>query len=59
VRERGGIAIIIAHRPAALSQATHVLFMREGRGEAFGERDEVLRRLTRPANAVVTTAKEA
>ncbi|HEX8058191.1 MAG TPA: ATP-binding cassette domain-containing protein, partial [Novosphingobium sp.] len=59
VRKRGGIAVIIAHRPSALSQTSHVLFMREGKAEAFGERDDVLRRLTRPANAVVATAMEA
>lgn len=59
VRRRGGIAIIIAHRPSALAQASHVLFMRDGKAETFGERDDVLRRLTRPANAVVATAREA
>jgi ATP-binding cassette subfamily C protein len=59
VRQRRGIVVIIAHRPSALVQASHVLVMREGRGEAFGERDDVLRRLTRSANAVVKTAKEA
>jgi ATP-binding cassette subfamily C protein len=58
VRKRKGIALIIAHRPSALAQTTHVLFMREGRVEAFGERDEVLRRLTRPANEMVSTVKK-
>lgn len=56
VRKRGGIPIIIAHRPAALAQVSHVLFMRDGRGEAFGPRDEVLRRITqasRPQNPKV------
>lgn len=49
IRKRGGIAVIIAHRPSALAQVSHVLFMREGRAEAFGPRDEVLRKVTRPA----------
>jgi len=57
VRQRGGIIVIIAHRPSALAQTGHVLFMREGRVEAFGERDDVLRRLT-PVNGAARTAKE-
>ena len=46
IRERGGIAILIAHRPSALAQVSHVCFMRDGRIEAFGPRDEVLEKIT-------------
>jgi len=46
VRERGGIAVLIAHRPSALAQANFVCFMRDGRIEAFGPRDEVLEKIT-------------
>ena len=46
IRQRGGIAILIAHRPSALAQVSHVCFMREGRIEAFGPRDEVLEKIT-------------
>lgn len=45
VRARGGIAIVIAHRPSALARVSHVLFMRDGRQEAFGPRDEVLAKI--------------
>ncbi|WP_419809264.1 type I secretion system permease/ATPase [Sphingomonas sp.] len=45
VRERGGIAVVIAHRPSALARVSHVLFMRDGRQEAFGPRDEVLAKI--------------
>ena len=45
VRARGGIAIVIAHRPSALAQVSHVLFMRDGRMEAFGPRDEVMAKI--------------
>lgn len=45
VRARGGIAVVIAHRPSALAQVSHVLFMREGRMEAFGPRDEVMSKI--------------
>lgn len=46
IRKRGGIAILIAHRPSALAQVSHVCFMRDGRVEAFGPRDEVLEKIT-------------
>lgn len=45
VRERGGIAVVIAHRPSALARVSHVLFMRDGRQDAFGPRDEVLNKI--------------
>ncbi|WP_375427154.1 type I secretion system permease/ATPase [uncultured Sphingomonas sp.] len=46
IRDRGGIAVLIAHRPSALAQVSHVCFMRDGRIEAFGPRDEVLEKIT-------------
>ena len=45
VRARGGIVIIVAHRPAALAQVNYVLFLRNGVAEAFGPRDEVLAKI--------------
>ncbi|AYC99559.1 type I secretion system permease/ATPase [Neorhizobium sp. NCHU2750] len=47
VRNRGGIAIIIAHRPSALSGVNLVLMMNEGQMAAFGPRDEVLAKVLR------------
>jgi ATP-binding cassette subfamily C protein len=49
VRERGGIAVVIAHRPSALGVVDHVLMMEGGRQKAFGLRDEVLGQVLRPA----------
>lgn len=46
IRGRGGVAILIAHRPSALAQVSHVCFMRDGRIEAFGPRDEILAKIT-------------
>ncbi len=56
VRQRGGIVIVITHRPAALGQVNQVAIMEEGRIRAFGPRDEVLqgvmkRNATAPAQA--------
>ncbi len=41
VRNRGGIAIVVAHRPSALGVVDQVLVMENGRQTAFGPRDEV------------------
>lgn len=45
MRKRGGIVIMITHRPATLGPATHVALMQNGRLADFGERDAVLARL--------------
>jgi ATP-binding cassette, subfamily C, bacterial PrsD len=42
VRQRGGIVIVITHRPAALGQVDQVAIMEDGRIKAMGPRDEVL-----------------
>ena len=42
VRERGGIVIVIAHRPSVLSAVDFVLVLFDGQMRAFGKRDEVL-----------------
>jgi PrtD family type I secretion system ABC transporter len=49
VRARGGIVIIVAHRPSALAAVDKILIMKDGRMQAFGPKDEVLAKLRRPA----------
>jgi ABC-type protease/lipase transport system fused ATPase/permease subunit len=50
VKARGGIAVVVAHRANAVSAVDHVLVMMDGRMQAFGPKDEVLKRvLARPA----------
>jgi len=44
VRARGGIVVIIAHRPSALSAVDHVLLMNSGKQQAFGPKEDVLAR---------------
>ena len=51
VRERGGMAIVIAHRPSALTAVDKVLVMNEGRVQLFGARDTILPQLVSPALA--------
>ncbi len=47
IRRRGGIAIVIAHRPSALAAVDQVLMMGEGKVMAFGPKEEVLPRILR------------
>lgn len=49
VRERGGVAIVIAHRPSALLAVDKVLMLSAGHQQAFGPKDEVLAKVLRPA----------
>ena len=48
VRQRQGIVIVIAHRASALASVNHVLVLNEGRQQAFGLRDEILRPVLQP-----------
>jgi ATP-binding cassette subfamily C protein len=48
MRQRGGIVIMITHRPATLGPITHMAVMQNGRLTDFGERDAVMQR-TLPA----------
>ncbi len=51
IRARGGIVVIIAHRPSALAGVDQVLVMGEGRMQSFGPKDEVLSKVLRPVPA--------
>jgi ATP-binding cassette, subfamily C, bacterial PrsD len=47
VRKRGGVVLVIAHRPSALVAVDLVLVMGHGRQQVFGPKDEVLRKFQR------------
>ena len=51
LKESGATTILITHRPAVLAIADKILILRAGKTEAFGRRDEILSRLTRPVQA--------
>jgi ATP-binding cassette subfamily C protein len=65
VRERGGIAVVIAHHPGVLAAVDQLLVMGNGRVKAFGPKDDVLAALKKssqpqtPPLKVVADAKEA
>jgi PrtD family type I secretion system ABC transporter len=51
VRSRGGIVVVIAHRPSALAGVDTLLVMQAGRMGAFGPKETVLKQSLRPAPA--------
>ena len=48
VRARGGVCVVVAHRPSALAAIDLVLMMADGQAQAFGPKDEILKGLMRP-----------
>jgi ATP-binding cassette subfamily C protein len=47
VRERGGVAVVVAHRPSALAACNLIMMMSDGKVTAFGPKDEVLGQILR------------
>jgi ABC-type protease/lipase transport system fused ATPase/permease subunit len=57
IKLRGGIVVLIAHRPTALATCDKALLLVNGTQQAFGPRDEVLRKvMTRPPGQYAPTA---
>jgi PrtD family type I secretion system ABC transporter len=50
VRTRGGIVIVIAHRPSALAAVDKVLALANGQSQAFGPKEDVLRKMLQPTS---------
>ena len=46
VRARGGVVVVIAHRPSALAGVDLVLVMADGKAQSFGPKDEVLNKVS-------------
>ncbi|MES2749749.1 MAG: type I secretion system permease/ATPase [Pseudomonadota bacterium] len=52
VQARGGIVIVVAHRPIGIESVDFILVLKDGRAQAFGPKDAVLGQvLQRPAAA--------
>ncbi|CAN7732045.1 type I secretion system permease/ATPase [Phyllobacterium sp. LjRoot231] len=56
VRQRGGIVVVIAHRPSALAGVDMVLALNNGRQLAFGPKEEVVSKVLRSANVIPINA---
>jgi ATP-binding cassette subfamily C protein len=46
VRSRGGIVVVVAHRPSAVANLDLLMIMHQGRAQALGPKDEILSRVT-------------
>ncbi len=56
VRQRGGIVVVIAHRPSALAGVDMMLALNNGRQLAFGPKEEVVSKVLRSANVIPINA---
>jgi ATP-binding cassette subfamily C protein len=59
VLARGGIVVVVAHRPSALASIDQVLILADGQVQAFGPKEEVLRKslAARPAPSAPSSPK--
>jgi PrtD family type I secretion system ABC transporter len=57
VKSRGGIAVVISHRPTVLAAIDQLLVLSEGNVQAFGGKQEVLERIRKSANVTVLGAR--
>ncbi|HEY0222883.1 MAG TPA: type I secretion system permease/ATPase, partial [Pseudolabrys sp.] len=48
VRARGGIVVVVAHRPSAIAGVDLLMVMKNGRQQAFGPKDAIMSKLTQP-----------
>jgi ATP-binding cassette subfamily C protein len=53
VRARGGIVVVVAHRPSALAGVDTLLVMRAGRLESFGPKEAIFKQALQPVAAPV------
>jgi ATP-binding cassette subfamily C protein len=59
VRRRGGICVVVAHRPSALAALDLILIMADGRAQNFGPKEEILRRVLRAAPSAIDEGPSA
>jgi PrtD family type I secretion system ABC transporter len=45
---RGAAVIVVAHRPSALHAVSHILVLSEGKSVAYGPKDEVMNKISKP-----------
>ncbi len=59
IRDRGGIAVVVAHRPSALAAVDLVAVVQNGRLVGFGPKDEIIGSANSPAAGRATTTVRA
>jgi ATP-binding cassette subfamily C protein len=50
IRGRGGIAVVVAHRPSALASVDTLMVMRDGTAQMIGPKDAILDKICQVAN---------
>lgn len=50
LRKAGSTVIVMAHRPSAIASVNKILMLRDGKQVKFGEKDAVLKKVTRPVD---------
>lgn len=55
-KARGAIVVLVAHRPSALAVCDKVLLLANGAQQAFGPRDEILRKILPPPQSAAAPA---
>lgn len=58
LKERGAVVLVMAHRPAAITECDDLLVLEGGAQVAFGPRDRVLREMVRNHTALVRSPAE-
>ena len=48
VRARGGIVVVVAHRPSAIAGVDLLMVMNQGRQQTFGPKDAIMAKLVKP-----------
>lgn len=59
VRGRGGIVVLVTHRPSAIAGVDQVAVMQDGRIQAAGPRDEILQQLMKLGGATAPAQRVA
>ena len=49
VRARGGIVVVVAHRPSAIAGVDFLMVMKQGRQQTFGPKDAIISKLVQPS----------
>ena len=58
IRQRGGIAVVIAHRPSALAAVDLAAVVQNGRMTAFGPKDDIIGASRGPVAAPAAQQKQ-
>jgi ATP-binding cassette, subfamily C, bacterial PrsD len=59
VRRRRGIVVVVTHRPTALAGVDMVAVIIAGKLQAFGQKEDVMQRMTRQGQQQTSEARQA